>query len=522
MNRLWFSFVFTFIAFIFFSPRAQTAEPARSSQGVDYAILFGVETFPNLENFSDLSGAVNDMTALRDRWLNAPKFEGRVFSLTEGEDGLVPTRANFERTLDDVSKLTSENDALYVCIATHGIAALSRSFLCPQDATGADLSDATPETLEQKAKAQGLISVSTILDKLSKTPGRKVLIFDACREKAPTDRETDFLQEFEERLRGREHLNLAVISSCCLGQYASEIRTETGGARGAFFHYFLEGLEGKADLTGAYDGQITLIEAYNHANERTKRAAQALGRAQTPELYEANDSKNPNGVDRLVLTSRDLFAEQFDAETLALESDALFAARTGDYLVKTQSELKSRDDKGDYPLVEDVFDFVLKTQPGNRLARNLRGYARRAQGDYAGALADFKRIGAELVLFAASDPAEPTMARLNACPVYPSATANRRKSGQAFNIGSLLVVDQVKNGRARVVSWNSKPTKDETWISVDAAVWSRRFAETAIVGSAATPTRNVDIRSVPAATSSTQTTGSPAAAPGGSQTFFNL
>lgn len=493
MNRFSLFSAVALVVFGTFSlPTFGAQSVSNANRGKSYAVIFGVETFPSLPDFGDLPGAVNDMTALRDRWFDAPEFEGRVYSLVEGANGLAPTRANFEETLDAIAKLTTDRDAIYVCVATHGIAALNRSFLCPRDAIGADLSDATSETIDEKARTQGLISVSSLLERLEKTPGRKVLIIDACREKAPNDQESDFLKEFEDRLRRNAHANLAVISSCCLGQVAHDISVEAGRRRGRFGYYFLEGLEGKADLTGAYDGQITLIEAYNYANEQTKRDAEANGQTQTPELYEANDANNLHGVDRLVLTSRDLFAERFDEETLALESDAFFAARAGDYLVKKQPELTTQRAPNDYPLAEDAFDFALQTQPGNRLARNLRGYARRAQGDYAGALEDFNRVGAELTLFV-----DGATARRDANgKIVKQAALYRTPDGPAdlndgVTSGAILTIDKVENERLRVAAYNSRPVKYEFWVDAKNVGWTRTQAETAISGSAATQSRNL-------------------------------
>ncbi len=476
------------------STRAVFAQSdAKPNRGKSYAVLFGVGTFPSLSQFGDLLGAVNDMTALREGWFDAPEFEGRVYSLVEGAQGekaLEPTRANFEKALDEIASLTNDDDAIYVCVATHGVAALNRSFICPRDAIDADLSEANAENLDGLAQKKGLIAVASLLDRLEKTKGRKVLIIDACREKTPGDKESDFLREFEDRLRNKnkKSANLAVISSCCLGQLAGETQAGDGRFYGRFFSAFLEGLNGNAELTGSYDGEITLIEAYNYANQRTKRAAAESGQAQTPELYEANDASDPNGVDRLVLAKYDLFAQTPDAQTLAKESDALFAIRAGDVLTKSQKDL-ARGAKGDYPLVEDLFDYALEVQPGNRLARNLRGYARRAQANYAGALKDFNRIGAELVLFAKADPKAPAYSTLNACPVYDSSTATEYREKAYFSFGTLLVVDQVAHNRCRVVSWNSKPTRGETWVSVDAVGWSRIQAETMILGTENTPVR---------------------------------
>ncbi|MBQ7112593.1 MAG: caspase family protein, partial [Thermoguttaceae bacterium] len=379
---------------------------ANSNPAKSYAVLFGVGKFESAK-LGELPGAVNDMKALRREWFSAPEFEGRVYSLVDGVNGpnaLAPTRENFVATLEKLKGLTNDNDAIYICVSTHGVSAFDRSFLCPKNAVDGDLQDANAENLAEIADAKRLLAVSSLLDKISALKGRKVLIIDACRKNtsnAQANSEVHFLKEFEDRLRGKPHANLAVMASCCLGQKARETIVDNGTFRGLFFLYFLEGLAGNAEFNGAYDGEITLIEAYNYANARTKRAAQALRHEQTPELYEANDARNWNGVDRLVLTKRNLFAQSFDAKSLAQESDALFALHAGDALTQKQKEKEEQRQNvnGDYPTIEALMDYSLNAQPGNRLARKLRGYSRRAQADYAGALDDFQRVDEELTLF---------------------------------------------------------------------------------------------------------------------------
>lgn len=466
---------------------------ANSNPAKSYAVLFGVGKFESAK-LGELPGAVNDMKALRREWFSAPEFEGRVYSLVDGVNGpnaLAPTRENFVATLEKLKGLTNDNDAIYICVSTHGVSAFDRSFLCPKNAVDGDLQDANAENLAEIADAKRLLAVSSLLDKISALKGRKVLIIDACRKNtsnAQANSEVHFLKEFEDRLRGKPHANLAVMASCCLGQKARETIVDNGTFRGLFFLYFLEGLAGNAEFNGAYDGEITLIEAYNYANARTKRAAQALRHEQTPELYEANDARNWNGVDRLVLTKRNLFAQSFDAKSLAQESDALFALHAGDALTQKQKEKEEQRQNvnGDYPTIEALMDYSLNAQPGNRLARKLRGYSRRAQADYAGALDDFQRVDEELTLFVGRDPAFPEYA---GCVIYRSATAETNDS-KGVPTGARLGVDKVENNRLRVAFLDSKPQTPPFWVSRDAVVWSRLAAETSIAGSAATPSRN--------------------------------
>ncbi len=514
MNRRSFFWIFTFVVLGTFVDAAFSEDGSNSNKNKSYAVLFGVEKFPNLASFGDLSAAVNDMTAFRERWFDAEEFEGRVYSLVEGAAGpnaLAPTRANFEKTLDKLATLTEDKDAVYICVATHGIAAFSRSFLCPSDAKGADLSGATQENVAEKADELNLISVSSLIERLGKIKGRKVLIIDACREKVvANDNTSHFLQEFEDRLRKSSHANLAVVASCCLGQFAHNINDETNVPRGRFGYYFLEGLEGKADFTGAYDGQITLIEAYNYANVRTKRDAEASGQIQTPELYEANDANNPLGVDRLVLAEYDLFGKKVDASRLARESDVLFALHAGDALTKTQKELE-QGVPNEYPLIEELVDFTLQAQPGNRLARTLRGYSRRAQTDYAGALEDFERVGVDFILFV-NKATHPRVRDANNNWLYNRSLIYRTPDGPAeelydVTVGDILTIDQVdaQTGRLHVASWNSRPPKFSFWVDASSVGWTQTQAESIIYSTPATVRNNPN--TVFGSTSAPATTG---------------
>ncbi|MGR3177777.1 MAG: caspase family protein, partial [Candidatus Anammoxibacter sp.] len=76
---------------------------------------------------------------------------------------------------------------------------------------------------------------------------------------------------------------------------ASEVSLESdkwGGGHGAFTYFLLEGLNGKADVAGNYNGIVTIAEAFDYLENKVKRATQ---NAQHPVISGNFDNNLPLG-----------------------------------------------------------------------------------------------------------------------------------------------------------------------------------------------------------------------------------
>jgi len=82
-----------------------------------------------------------------------------------------------------------------------------------------------------------------------------------------------------------------IVSASRAGEVSME-SSQWGGGHGAFTHYLLEGMNGKADVEGNKNGIVTLAEAFDFLEENVKRATQ---NAQHPDTAGNFDNNLPLG-----------------------------------------------------------------------------------------------------------------------------------------------------------------------------------------------------------------------------------
>ncbi|MDO5552715.1 MAG: caspase family protein [Planctomycetia bacterium] len=462
-----------------------------ASKGKWYVLLFAVNHFDQCDRLSDLAGCYNDMEYAKENWLDKRTNKKLVF-LNDVDGTIAPTRNVFLAELNRIKKRSGPDDIVLIMISTHGVAFGQKSFICPSDARSIDFSDVNPtdaQAVLSRGDRNGLISITNLLQNIREIDAAgKYIVLDACR---PDEAGSsgDFLREFEDTLRKNNDNNLAVITSCSLNQMALEARftTRDGTSKtyGIFMKNFIDGLSGKADLTGAYDGKITLIEAYNYANSMTRRN----NPNQTPELYEAfkavakDDGRQE--TDRQVAANRTIFAtyEEIPFDESQAESNLQFAMRTGANLAR------AAESDEDHHLSVDICNYVVDKQPHNMLAYGVRGYAWRSLGDYAKSLCDCQRTGGELVLFAKARPAK-SGAYVYATPYATSPVLDEEKK-QIFPTGTKLTIDDVQNNRLHVRLWNDKEPRFSCWVNQEEVSWTPELAQQSINGTSVSSARSL-------------------------------
>lgn len=102
-----------------------------------------------------------------------------------------------------------------------------------------------------------------------------------------------------------------IMSASRAGEISMESQ-QWGGGHGAFTHYLLEGMEGKADNYGNKNGIVTLAEAFDYVEEKVKRATQ---NAQHPDTAGNFDNNLPLGF-----PGKDLPKEETQYGTLRISA----------------------------------------------------------------------------------------------------------------------------------------------------------------------------------------------------------
>ena len=197
-----------------------------------YGVFVGVEKFED-ESIGALRYCAADARAVRDCFVNELKFmppENARLLVTGAEGKDRPTRNNALEAIRVAAQAAGPDGCVVVHLSTHGL----EGYVLTEDSRRSILEES----------AVPLKSIEKYLSS-SRSP-RRLLIFDACREK-PTQQGARALsaepmsEQFAQAFSQAQ--GFAVLMSCSEGQYSYEM-DEAG--QGAFTHYLLEGLRGNA------------------------------------------------------------------------------------------------------------------------------------------------------------------------------------------------------------------------------------------------------------------------------------
>ena len=246
-------------AFAVLLPPSTSRAAADPPQGDKYALLVGVHRYDKNE-LRDLPYAEADMTALADV-LKKAGYK-RVVLMTEagGADDprFLPTAANVRKTLKGLLGDLSADESILVAFAGHGIqfAGEDDNYFCPMDAK-----------LGDKATLISLTEVYKDLENCN--AGTRLLLADCCRNDPRSDnaRAVDKVK-LESVTRPQRALppgGVAAFFSCSAGEKAYE---DAGIKHGVFFHFIIEGLQGKADADK--DGQVDLDELAGYTKKQVR------------------------------------------------------------------------------------------------------------------------------------------------------------------------------------------------------------------------------------------------------------
>ena len=243
---------------------------SRTMGAEKWAILIGVDQYDD-PGIGQLRFTVNDAEALHAALTSAPGGfppENVILMTPRVENPLHrPTRNNIIAMLSTWLSLTAAEDTVLIYFSGHGIEHDGRGYVLPQDARRA-----SPKLTS--------INVGFIKDQMRfSRASKRVLILDACHSGADKDTSVmgkGFSQEFD------DSGGIVILASCDVSESSYEM---SESQQGAFTHFLIEALDGKADRDG--DGDLWVSEVNYYVWDKTRRWAAANGLAQNPKYIAA-------------------------------------------------------------------------------------------------------------------------------------------------------------------------------------------------------------------------------------------
>jgi hypothetical protein len=203
-----------------------------STPGKKYALLIGVRKYKR-EELSDLKYTENDVEKLAKVLEKSGYRRVTVLTQKAGDPDLLPTGENIREHFQAMLKGCKPEDTILLAFSGHGVQFKEEKehYFCPMDARLGD--------------KKTLVSFSEIYEQLKDCKAAtKVLLVDACRND-PEPGGGKFVVGVE-RLAGHPATargGVAAFYSCSKGEASYE--SEPLG-HGVFFHFVIQGLEGKA------------------------------------------------------------------------------------------------------------------------------------------------------------------------------------------------------------------------------------------------------------------------------------
>ncbi|MBP3530171.1 MAG: SEL1-like repeat protein, partial [Thermoguttaceae bacterium] len=236
-----------------------------------FALFIGVDKYDSPPN---LSYSSSDAKALRDAVLKIGfRNENVWLCVSDGSRRELPTKKNVDAALADMLAAAEEagdEATIFISLSGHGFETKDgAAAFCPKDVVADVSAGATPTVTKESA-----VLVDDLMEKLRNHRARfKMLIVDACRSPAQVKGDDSYERSFRMNVPS----GIAFLQSCRSGEASYE---DAEFRRSIFTHYFIEGLEGKAENK---DGGVTFFDVCGYAAQKTQdRAATTYKVRQTP------------------------------------------------------------------------------------------------------------------------------------------------------------------------------------------------------------------------------------------------
>jgi len=246
-----------------------------------WALLVGIDDYPDELGISDLSGSVNDIRQIERALIDAAGFPAhQVFTLTSDDRGNLPTLSKIKEHLKHIKKNTDGDDFVYLHFSMHGIMDdRGEAYLLPLYA--------------QLGESGTFLSVAQLESDVRQMGAKQLVVVDACRnDPQPARGEADNLMDdgfADQFARGVRIVPVAkapmkrftqFVFACQPGQRAFEW---PGEERGVFSAALEKGLRGEGKDPG---DDVTLGELLEYVEREVPVLAQLhlAGAEQNPDL----------------------------------------------------------------------------------------------------------------------------------------------------------------------------------------------------------------------------------------------
>jgi tetratricopeptide (TPR) repeat protein len=271
-------------------PRKAAGQAGSPFPGGRCALLVGVRDYDS-SKLLPLKYTENDVEELAEI-LKRPEAGFsflRLLTTTRGKKNPddAPTAANIRAAVARLLEKRKRDDLVLVALAGHGLTLKDESYFCPSDM--------------EWNEPGGMVSLPGLFRQIDDSgAGVKLLVVDACRNDPTQGRSVD-VDTVPRPPRG-----MAALYSCSSGERAFESAT-LGKGHGIFFHYFLEGLRGKALNE---EKEVTWARLTEYVTSQVPRSIPRLvgqGAKQTPHLV-----SNLTGSPPVLLRAGDRWRERMD------------------------------------------------------------------------------------------------------------------------------------------------------------------------------------------------------------------
>ncbi|MCX7016284.1 MAG: caspase family protein [Candidatus Sumerlaeota bacterium] len=313
-------------------PLAQNSpEKYASQRAQSYGVFVGVDQFPGDPSIVALKFAAADAQAMRDCFAGElgylpPENTRLLITGATGDDA--PTRSNILKAIKFAADSAGADGCVVVDLSTHGI----EGYVLAEDSQRAILQDS----------AIPLRRVEDYL-KASRSP-RRLLFFDACREKVADDGQRalsgGMSEEFAKAFASTE--GFVVLMSCDQGQFSYEMPEQ---GHGAFTYFLLEGLRGGAPA--GPDGLITAASLANWVKQRVEDWSRTKPSGKQSPRFELQQATGdfPLAVSRARLEEQSQHRQQLAQAAQTLSKMFAEGKLTAEQHAQAQAALVSKDEQ---------------------------------------------------------------------------------------------------------------------------------------------------------------------------------
>ena len=382
--------ILSILAAILIVPTLWSQSNTHLSEGINtYALIIGVSHYPH-DSIKNLNFAHKDAEIFAN-FLTTPNggsVPSRNIKLLTNRDATI---SNIYAGMEWLKSQVEENDEVYFYFSGHGDiekGIFKLGFLLAHD---------TPYP-NYKNNAVRIEDVNILANNLSVVnKANVVIVTDACHAGKLSGSDNLRVATLKEELFKKATQNETRIASCRPSEESQE-GSQWGDGRGVFSFYFIQGLQGFADIGGDNNGEVTLDELDKFVSKNVKRDVnRIIKQNQNPVLDGKSDKvlakvTSLNGVSReMVDASKAISNGKKSMSRIRSAQDEYFDLLN---IAKLKEEWDFREvAEAD---VDQLMDFVLSEFPVESNISDTTNWASKLQSDIIVRNTFKQQLGAEI------------------------------------------------------------------------------------------------------------------------------